>query len=122
MLVVTYLCYIGISLGVTIWVAKTLHKNGSAFLIDAFQNNKEIAESINHLLVVGFYLINLGYMSYTLRIAKHPETIAQCIELLSTKIGLILLILGMMHFFNIYVFARIRKNGISELTGTTTKI
>ena len=57
---VTYLSYLAISISLTIWVAQTLHKNGRVFLIDVLQGNESLADSVNHLLVVGFYLINLG--------------------------------------------------------------
>jgi hypothetical protein len=57
---ICYLSYLAISIGLTIWVARTLHKNGRVFLVEAFHGNEELADSVNHLLVVGFYLINGG--------------------------------------------------------------
>ena len=49
----TYLSYLAISIALTIWVAKTLHKNGRIFLVDAFGGNEPLADSVNHLLVGG---------------------------------------------------------------------
>ncbi len=115
MLVVTYLIYIVVSLGVTIWVARTLQQHGRAFLVNAFKDNEGLADSVNHLLVVGFYLINLGYVCITLKAKNSPVTVADAIELLSSKIGIILLVLGGMHFFNIYVFNRLRRSGLLEM-------
>ena len=66
--VLTYLVYLGISVAMTIWVARTLHKNGRIFLVDVFHGNEPLADSVNHLLVVGFYLINLGYVSLALKL------------------------------------------------------
>ncbi len=110
MIVVTYLVYIVISVGLTIWVARTLYKRGAIFLVDAFHGNKELADSVNHLLVVGFYLINIGFVSLALKTADVISTSRAAIELLSDKMGMVLLILGGMHFFNLYVFSRIRRN------------
>ncbi len=90
------------------WVAKTLHKNGRIFLVDAFHGNTELADSVNHLLVVGFYLINIGYIALALSTRASLATLREAIELESTKIGVVLLILGAMHFFNILVFAKMR--------------
>lgn len=109
-IVTTYIVYLLISIGVTIWVAHTLHKRGAIFLVDAFHGNAELAASVNHLLVVGFYLINIGYVSLALKTAETITTSRAAIELLSDKIGMVLLILGGMHFFNLFVFSRIRKN------------
>ncbi len=109
-IVTTYLIYLLISVSVTIWVARTLHKRGAIFLVDAFHGNAELADSVNHLLVVGFYLINIGYVSLALKTAAVVSTSRAAIELLSDKMGMVLLILGAMHFFNLYVFSRIRRS------------
>jgi len=109
---ITYLVYLVISVTLTIWVARTLHKRGGIFLIDAFHGNKELAESVNHLLVVGFYLINIGFVSLALKTAAIINTSRGAIELLSDKMGMVMLILGGMHFFNLYVFSRIRRNSL----------
>ena len=109
-IVVTYLVYLLISVALTVWVARTLHKNGAIFLVDAFHGNSELADSVNHLLVVGFYLINIGYVSLALKTGATILTSRAAIELLSDKVGMVLLILGGMHFFNLFVFSRIRRS------------
>jgi hypothetical protein len=108
-IVSAYVAYLAISLAVTIWVARTLHRNGRIFLVDAFHGNAALADSVNHLLVVGFYLINFGYVTLALRTSAALENVRQAIELVSDKVGLVLLVLGLMHFFNLYVFSRMRK-------------
>ena len=112
--VITYLVYLAVSIAVTVWVARTLHRNGEAFLIEAFQSNAALAASVNHLLVVGFYLINLGYVSLMLKAGIRPASTAEAIELLSSKLGMVLLVLGAMHFMNIYIFNRIRHGNFIE--------
>ncbi|HEY8562927.1 MAG TPA: hypothetical protein VIL74_21290 [Pyrinomonadaceae bacterium] len=107
--VTTYISYVVLSVVLTIWVAQTLHKNGRVFLVDVFGGNEALADSVNHLLVVGFYLINFGYVSLALKMSHYPENIATGIESLSWKIGLVLLVLGGMHFFNLFLFNRIHR-------------
>lgn len=108
-IVTTYVVYVVISVLLTIWVAQTLHKNGRVFLVDVFSGNEALADSVNHLLVVGFYLINFGYVSLALKMSVYPRDAAEGIESLSWKIGLVLLVLGGMHFFNLLIFNRIHK-------------
>lgn len=107
--VITYGAYIVISVLLTVWVARTLHKNGRVFLIEVFGGDESLADSVNHLLVVGFYLINFGYVTLALRIVEKIEDAQQGIEALSYKIGLVLLVLGGMHFFNLLIFQRIHR-------------
>jgi hypothetical protein len=109
--VITYLTYLGISIALTIWVAQTLSKNGRIFLVDVFHGNEALADSVNHLLVVGFYLINMGYVSLALKLDENLTSTREGIEALSWKVGLVLVVLGGMHFFNLYVFTRIRRRG-----------
>jgi len=107
--VVSYVVYLLISIGLTIWVAHTLHKNGRIFLVDVFHGNEPLADSVNHLLVVGFYLINLGYVSLALKLGYDVQNTREGIEALSWKIGMVLVVLGCMHFFNLYIFSRMRR-------------
>ena len=106
-----YFSYLAITIALTVWVARTLHRSGRVFLVDAFHGNAELADSVNHLLVVGFYLINVGYIALALTTSSPMNTLRQIIELESVKIGVVLLILGGMHFFNILVFAKMRSRG-----------
>ena len=105
----TYLIYLAVSISLTIWVARTLHKNGRVFLVDVFHGNEPLADSVNHLLVVGFYLINLGYVSLALKLGYNIATAKEGIEALSVKVGTVLLVLGGMHFFNLFIFSRMRR-------------
>ncbi|MBC8354667.1 MAG: hypothetical protein H8E66_21935 [Planctomycetes bacterium] len=105
----TYLLYLAISAAITIWVARTLHDRGRIFLVDCTKGNEKLADSINDLLVVGFYLVNFGYVTLALKYGTKPTDIVEGIEFLSTKVGLVLLILGVMHFFNIFIFTRMGR-------------
>ncbi len=113
--VIAYLIYLPVALAMTIWVARTLHKNGRVFLVQAFRGNEEMADSVNHLLVVGFYLINLGFIAFALRYGDKPDDPQAMIEFLSTKLGVVLLVLGGMHFFNLFNFDKMRKKGLRRM-------
>jgi hypothetical protein len=113
-IVVTYLVYLLLSIALTVWVARTLFKNGRIFLVDVFHGNEALADSVNHLLVVGFYLINLGYISLMLKITEPVTDARQGIEALAAKMGLVLLVLGGMHFFNLVLFSKIRTSALNS--------
>ena len=115
-IIYSYFVYLAISLAVTVWVARTLHRRGRIFLVDAFEGQEDLADSVNHLLAVGFYLINVGYVTSTLRTSGTPANLRQAIELVSDKLGVVLLVLGVMHFFNLYVFSRIRTRAKENAT------
>jgi hypothetical protein len=110
--VVTYTIYLILSIALTVWVAQTLFTNGRLFLVDVFAGNRTLADSVNHLLVVGFYLINLGFIVRALKITSPIPNVRFGMEALADKIGIVLLTLGFMHFMNLYVFSRIRRRTI----------
>lgn len=108
--VISYGFYLIITLPVTIWVARTLHKNGRIFLVNCFGGDEKMADSVNHLLVVGFYLVNLGFVTLYLKLDRSVDGVTGIFEALSGKIGVVLLILGGMHFFNLWVFTKLRDH------------
>jgi len=113
--ILTYAVYLTISIALTIWVARVLFNNGRIFLVDIFHGNTELADSVNKLLVVGFYLINIGYMSLALKEAGFIPNIQVVVEVLSFKLGWIILILGGMHFLNLAIFFKLRNRAQQQL-------
>jgi len=113
-IVISYAVYLAVTLAVTVWTARTLHCSGRIFLVDAFHGNEALADSVNHLLVVGFYLINVGYVALALETQANVTDARQAIELISGKIGTVLLVLGFMHFFNLFVFNTIRRRNRTQ--------
>ena len=114
--VAAYLLYLLAAVAMTIWVARTLHRNGRVFLVQAFRGNETMADSVNHLLVVGFYLINVGFITLALRYGEKPTSTQAMIEFLSTKLGVVMLVLGAMHFFNLFNFDKMRRKGLRPET------
>lgn len=103
----SYGLYLAISIGVTIWVARALSASGETFLMRCFGQDAELARSTNQLLVIGFYLVNLGFISY--RLGDWPVGVVDLIPELGTRVGITLLVLGAMHFFNMLMIARIGR-------------
>lgn len=114
MIVITYATYLLISIALTIWVAQTLFKSGRVFLVDVFAGNEALADSVNHLLVVGFYLVNLGFVSLFLKIEGDVIDARVSMEALAMKLGVVLLVLGGMHFANLGIFAKVRGQQLAS--------
>jgi hypothetical protein len=108
-----YLVYLAVSIGLTVWVATTLSRNGLVFLVDVFADDK-LAKAINQLLVMGFYLLNLGYVTVTMRTTDTIADTSEALETLSLKIGLVLLVLGVLHFCNVYFLGRYRRGRLRQ--------
>lgn len=108
--IINYLVYLPLAIGLGIWVGQTLFKKGRVFLMTIFHQDVELVDSVNHLLIVGFYLINFGYAIYTMRVPQDLSTLQVMIEALSLKIGRIILILGALHLLNLAVLFVLRRN------------
>jgi hypothetical protein len=107
-LIYVYAAYAAICVPLIVWLARTLSKNGAVFLEDVFADNPRLAAAVNQLLVVGFYLLNLGYACMLLRAGPVGSATA-AVEALAFELGLLLISLGGMHFVNMYVLHRIRR-------------
>lgn len=107
-----YIFYILLSGIITVKVSRTLSKNGLAFLVQGFKGNLELAQSTNHLLVVGFYLINLGFVLLRMQTGVVIGDVEQLIVYQAKGLGIVLFVLGIAHFFNMYVIHRISQSNI----------
>lgn len=106
-----YITYLLIAIPITIWVARTLSHNGKVFLADVFKGEAGLADAVNTLLVVGFYLLNLGFVMLFLRAGGEVHDLTGLFEQLSVKVGTVMLVLGAVHFTNVLVFSSMRRKG-----------
>ncbi len=104
-----YFVYLPIVILLTWYVAHTLFKNSKVFMLDIFSGKAEIAISTNKLFETGFYLLNLGFALMIMRIAEEIFDSRSMLEILSTRIGGFSIYLGLMLFFNLYLFFRGRR-------------
>ena len=112
--VAAYATYLLTAVPITIWVASTLSSNGRIFLRDVFHHEDGLADAVNRLLVVGFYLVNLGFVMLYLRGGGQVADLAELLETVSVKIGVVMLVLGVIHFGNVMVFSSMRRRGRIE--------
>ncbi len=100
-LALTYLIYAVVSVYITVVVGHKLHYYGRPFLVECFAGRTQLADAVNHLLLVGYYLLNCALAAFLLYSGFHPANLLEVGVLLSTKLGHVMLILGAMHFLNI---------------------
>ena len=105
----SYLLYLAIAVPLTVYVARTLYRNGQVFLHDVFDGDDRLADAVNHLLVVGFYLLNLGYVALLMQTDTKITTTEGMLEQLTTRVGLVAILLGVVHLANVWVFNRFRR-------------
>ena len=104
-----YVVYLLISLGITVGVGQTLHRHGRLFVINCVQGNVDLADRVNDLLLVGFYLTNIAFVLLMLRSRGDATDWGRAVLLLTDKLGIVLTTLGIMHFFNVGVLFAIRN-------------
>lgn len=102
-----YVLYVVLSVSLVVWLARTLFRNGSVFLEDVFDDPR-MAASVNKLLVIGFYMLNLGYSALLLKADPAGDSV-EAFEVLGQKLGILLVSLAVLHFLNMYVFYWIRR-------------
>src|SRR5436305_11839734 len=105
---VDYLVYIAASIALTVWVGDTRYRNGRPFLVSVFKEDG-LADSVNRLLVVGFYLVNFGAAAILINTGGTPPTPPDMLKQTVTRIGVVLLVLGFMHFNNLLILRTNRR-------------
>lgn len=103
-----YCFYLAVSLLITIHIGKLLSQNGLVFLTHQLDGNKSLALTINNLLLIGYYLINIGYILLVLNLGASSMANGELngqIYFLTRNLGLVTLMLGAMHMILLYVLA-----------------
>jgi hypothetical protein len=113
-IVAAYLAYVALGVALVVWVAAALRRYGEVFLIDVFDGHEDLARAVNRLLVIGFYLLNFGYVAFALRTTDTVADARAAIETLSAKVGGVLLVLGVLHLGNVFVLSRVRRRRLIE--------
>lgn len=138
-IVLAYLVYLPLALGLTLYVARTLFRNGRVFMLDIFKGRTDIADSTNKLFETGFYLMNIGFAMLILKVDQGgilwsgtdangvPQLVMSdplntnqaLVEVLARKLGGFAIYLGFMLFFNLYLFFRGRRKARAAQAGVT---
>ncbi len=120
-IVVTYLAYLLISAGLTILAGRVLSRSGRMFLVDALGGSDSAAQGISNLIVVSFYLISLGFVALTMRTSGDIVSARQAIQLLATKIGQVMLVLGVLYLAGIVTLTRLRRKLRAQAATASTE-
>jgi hypothetical protein len=110
--VLTYLIYLAVTIPLTVWVARALHRYGEVFLNDVFGGDVNLAHAVNQLLVIGFYLLNLGYVALFMTSHATVGNSRRLFEVLSTKVGAVAIVVGLIHFANLWAFNAFRRRAV----------
>jgi hypothetical protein len=102
-----YVAYAAVAIGLTAFLARTLFRNGGVFLRDVFRDRAPIADAVNRLLVIGFYMFNLGYAFYVLKASRGLDAFGS-MQFFVNRVGGLLIVLAVMHLINVLIFWRIR--------------
>ena len=101
------IAYAVVAVGLTAWLARTLYRSGVAFLHDVFADRPALADAVNRLLVTGFYMLNLGYAFFVVRVTRGMDGF-DAAQVFVNRLSILLATLGAVHFVNVFVFWRIR--------------
>jgi hypothetical protein len=110
--VLAYVIYLTMALPLTFYVARTLHRFGKVFLLDVFNGDDALAHAVNQLLLTGFYLLNVGYVTLFMTAKGNITDARRLFEVLSTKIGAVALVVGAVHFTNVWAFNAFRRRAV----------
>ena len=115
--VMTYVLYLGVTVPLTVWVGRALRRHGAVFLVDVFRGDVHLANAVNQLLVIGFYLLNLGYLSFFMTSSTDVETGQALMEQLSLKVGGVALVVGVVHIGNVWFLNALRRRALLRAQG-----
>jgi hypothetical protein len=116
-MVTVYILYLLISVVLTIVTATILARSGRIFLTHMLGGDEALGQAISRLLAVGFYLLNLGFVILAMRDTGSVHSTQQAVQVLATKLGEAVLVIGALHLINVFALTRVgRRAGRSPAT------
>ena len=114
MLLTNYVVYLAVTIPLTVWVGRTLSHHGHTFLVDVMHGDEKLARAINQLLVIGFYLLNLGFVAVFMKTTAQLDTATEVMENVVMKTGIVAVVLGAVHLGNIWAFNAFRRRAARD--------
>lgn len=104
-----YMIYLALMIFIIVYVGKLFYRNGRVFILSLFRNNAMLTDHVNHLLLVAYYLFNIGYAFFTLRQWESIENIQSLIAVIAANMGVLIFILAITHYLNMFLIYYLSK-------------
>ncbi len=104
--IISYLIYLSITTFIIIVVGRICYRNGNVFVAQLIPNHIELCQKVNQVLLLAYYLLNIGYCAMTLIQWKTIETIPEIIETIASKTAIIILMISALHYINIFIITK----------------
>lgn len=112
--IIGYLIFFIIIVFIVVAVGKICYQNGNVFVAELIPNHLNLCKQINKVLLVGYYLVNIGYASLTLSGWETINSVLQMVELIAIKVSTIVCILSILHYLNIIILTTSSKKLIKS--------
>ena len=104
--IIGYVIYLLITTFIIINVGKICYRNGNIYVAQLIPEHEDLCKKTNQVLLIGYYLLNLGYCAMTLISWDKIISYSQLVEVISIKTAIIVCIIAMLHYFNIYIITK----------------
>ena len=105
-----YIIFLSLMIFIIGYVGRYFYTNGRVFIISLMNDNLELADQINKLLLIAYYLFNIGYACLTLKYWQRVSNIETLFSSLSINMGVLILILAFTHYLNMLVIYYLSKS------------
>ena len=107
--IVAYLMYFAITFLIIVKVGRICYTNGNVYVAQLIPNHEDLCKKVNHLLLIGYYLLNIGYCTMTIMSWETIVSFSQLVEVISFRTSLIIMIIAIMHYLNILILTNYIK-------------
>ncbi len=104
--VIAYSIYLLITIVIIVHVGKVCYRNGNVYVAELIPDHLDLCHTTNKILLLGYYLMNIGYCAMTLISWQKIIGLTQMIEIIALKTSCIIALIAVMHYLNIYLLTK----------------
>ena len=104
--ILSYFIFLMIVIYIIVLVGRVCYRNGNTYVLELLQGHEDLCIRINKILLTGYYLVNIGYAVTTLASWETVTSVHQLIESIAIKTALIVGLLSLLHYLNIFILTK----------------
>lgn len=104
--IIGYGIYLLITSIIILKVGKICYQNGNVYVAELIPEHLDVCLKANQILLLGYYLLNIGYCAMTLISWEKIVSINQLVEVIALKSAIIIGTIAIMHYINIILLTK----------------
>jgi hypothetical protein len=111
-----YIVYLIMTIFMIVFVGRLFYRNGHVFILSLMKDDSATTDHLNNILLVAYYLFNIGYAFMKLRFWQKVGNLEMLISSIANNMSVLIFILATTHYMNMLLIWYLSRSKNYSLT------